>query len=236
MCGYCGAPLVAGSPPPELRRTVTIAISDLKGSPALGEKLDPESVFGILALYFDAMRLIFESHGGTIEKIIGDAIVAVFGLTATGDDDALRAVRAAAETQVALGVLNEQLDRRWGVRLVNRTGIATGEVAVTASGAGEHILVGDVGRLANKLEQSAPAMEVLVGEATYRIVSNRVTVAPVDPVIPQGATVPVPAYRLVSVIPAGDTEAVPVKAAELADARICPNCGTGKQSRSSSLI
>ncbi|HEV2041194.1 MAG TPA: hypothetical protein VGT81_14335, partial [Casimicrobiaceae bacterium] len=65
MCGYCGAPLVAGSPPPEIRRTVTIAISDLKGSTALGEKLDPESLFGILALYFDAMRLIFESHGGT---------------------------------------------------------------------------------------------------------------------------------------------------------------------------
>ena len=60
MCGYCGAPLVAGSPPPEIRRTVTIAISDLKGSTALGEKLDPESVLGILALYFDAMRLIFE--------------------------------------------------------------------------------------------------------------------------------------------------------------------------------
>jgi class 3 adenylate cyclase/tetratricopeptide (TPR) repeat protein len=226
MCGYCGAPLVAGSPPPEIRRTVTIAISDLKGSTALGEKLDPESVFGILALYFDAMRLIFESHGGTIEKIIGDAIVAVFGLTVTGEDDALRAVRAAAETQVALGVLNEQLDRRWGVRLVNRTGIATGEVAVTASSAGEHILVGDVVRMANKLEQSAPPMEVLVGEATYRIVSDRVTVAPVGPVIPQGATVPVAAYRLVSVIPGGDTEAVPVKAAELADARICPNCGT----------
>ena len=226
MCGYCGAPLVAGSPPPEIRRTVTIAISDLKGSTALGEKLDPESVFGILALYFDAMRLIFESHGGTIEKIIGDAIVAVFGLTATGEDDALRAVRAAAETQVALGVLNEQLARRWGVRLVNRTGIATGEVAVTASSAGEHILVGDVVRLANKLEQSAPAMEVLVGETTYRMVANRVTVAPVDPVIPQGATVPMPAYRLVSVIPGGDTEAVPVKAAEHADARICPNCGT----------
>ena len=226
MCGYCGAPLVAGSPLPEIRRTVTIAISDLKGSTALGEKLDPESLFGILALYFDAMRLIFESHGGTIEKIIGDAIVAVFGLTATGEDDALRAVRAAAETQVALGVLNEQLDRRWGVRLVNRTGIATGEVALTPSSAGEHILVGEVVRLANKLEQSAPAMEVLVGESTYRIVANRVTVAPADAVLPHGATVPVPAYRLVSVIPAGDTEAVPVKAAEHADARICPNCGT----------
>jgi class 3 adenylate cyclase/tetratricopeptide (TPR) repeat protein len=226
MCGYCGAPLVAGSPPPEIRRTVTIAISDLEGSTALGEKLDPESLFGILALYFDAMRLIFESHGGTIEKIIGDAIVAVFGLTATGEDDALRAVRAAAESQVALGVLNEQLDRRWGVRLVNRTGIATGEVAVTASSAGEHILVGDVVRLANRLEQSAPAMEVLVGESTYRMVANRVTVAQADPVLPHGATVAVPAYRLVSVIPAGEAEAAPVKATEDADARICPSCGT----------
>jgi class 3 adenylate cyclase/tetratricopeptide (TPR) repeat protein len=227
LCGYCAAPLVAGSPPPQIRRTVTIAISDLKGSTALGEKLDPESLFGVLALYFDAMRLIFESHGGTIEKIIGDAIIVVFGLAATGEEDALRAVRAAAESQVALGILNEQLDRRWGVRLVNRTGIATGEIALTASSAGEQILVGDVGRLANKLEQSAPAMEVLVGESTYRMVANRITVVPADPVLPHGATVPVPAYRLLSVIAASDTEAMSVKVAEQhADARICPSCGT----------
>ena len=86
--------------------------------------------------------------------------------------------RAAAESQVALGTLNEQLDRRWGVRLVNRTGIASGEIALTASSAGEQILVGDVGRLANKLEQSAPAMEVLLGESTYRMVASRITVAP----------------------------------------------------------
>lgn len=224
LCGYCGAQLVAGSPPPEIRRTVTIAISDLKGSTALGEKLDPESLFGVLALYFDAMRLIFESHGGTIEKIIGDAIVAVFGLTAAGEDHALRAVRAAAESQHALGVLNEQLNRRWGVELVNRTGIASGEVVLTPSSAGEHILVGDVVQLANKLEQSAPAMEVLVGEATYRIVAAQVTVAPFEPVTPKGAMVPVPAYRLVSVTPAADSEVAPAPAGR-AEARICPSCG-----------
>ena len=225
LCGYCGAQLVAGSPPPEIRRMVTIVFSDLKGSTALGEKLDPESLVEALSLYFDAMRLIFESHGGTIEKIIGDAIFAVFGLTAAGEDDALRAVRAAAESQYALGVLNEQLDRRWGVRLVNRTGIATGEVVVAAASAGEHLLIGDVVQLASKLEQSAPAMEVLVGEPTYRIVADRVTVAPVDPVVPSGGSAPVPAYRLVSVSPAGDTEEFSAQTAESADTRICSNCG-----------
>ena len=225
LCGYCGAQLVAGSPPPEIRRTVTIVFSDLKGSTALGEKLDPESLVEVLALYFDEMRLIFESHGGTIEKIIGDAIFAVFGLAAAGEDHALRAVRAAAESQSALSALNEQLDRRWGVRLVNRTGIATGDVMVAAASAGEHLLIGDVVQLANKLEQSAPAMEVLVGEPTYRIVADRVTVAPVDPVVPSGASVPVSAYRLVSVSPAGDAEELSARAGENADTRICANCG-----------
>ena len=75
--------------------------SDLKGSTALGERLDPESLREVLTRYFDEMRAVFESHGGTIEKIIGDAIVAVFGLPFRHDDDALRAVEAAAETQRA---------------------------------------------------------------------------------------------------------------------------------------
>ena len=72
LCGYCGAQLILGEAPPEIRRTVTIVTSDLKGSTALGEKLDPESLREVLALYFDAMRLVFESHGGSIEKVIGD--------------------------------------------------------------------------------------------------------------------------------------------------------------------
>lgn len=225
VCGHCGADLAAGSAPAEIRRTVTIFFSDLKGSTALGEKLDPESLVEALALYFDEMRLILESHGGTIEKIIGDAIFAVFGLAAAGGDHALRAVRAAAECQSALAAVNEQLNRRWGVRLVNRTGIATGEVVVAAAGGGGRVLVGDVVQLANKLEQSAPAMEVLIGEPTYRVVADRVTVAPADPVLPGGASVPVAAYRLVSVSPGGDAGEAPAPAAESGDARTCPNCG-----------
>ena len=225
LCGYCGAQLVAGSPAPEIRRTVTLVTSDLKGSTALAEKLDPESLREVLALYFDEMRLVLESHGGTIQKIVGDAIIAAFGLPTAAEDDALRAVRAAAETQAALAVLNERLDRRWGVQLVNRTGIATGEVVVGAASAGEHILTGDVVQLANKLEQSAPATEVLLGEKTYRIVADQVMVVPVDPVVPKGSIVLVPAYQLVAVSPAGDDEAVSAPAAESADARTCSNCG-----------
>ncbi|MEP6808258.1 MAG: adenylate/guanylate cyclase domain-containing protein, partial [Chloroflexota bacterium] len=225
-CGYCGAQLAVGAPLPEIRRTVTIVTSDLKGSTALGEKLDPESLREILTLYFDAMRQVFESHGGTIEKIIGDAIVAVFGLPTPREGDALRAVRAAAETQSAGAALNEQLDRRWGVQLINRTGIATGEVVVGAATAGEHILTGAVVQLANKLEQSAPPTEVLIGESTYEIVADRVTVAPVQPVVPKGSSEPVPAYRLVSVKARDATEAASSPAVENPHARICTNCST----------
>lgn len=224
LCGYCSADLVGGATL-ETRRAVTIVYSDLKGSTALGEKLDPESLVEVLGLYFDEMRLIFESHGGTIEKIIGDAIFAVFGLAAVREDHALRAIRAAAEGQSALGGLNERLDSRWGVRLVNRIGIATGEVVIAAASAGERILIGDVVQLANKLEQSASAMDVLIGEPTYRIVADRVTVAPVAPVVPNGAVVPVPAYRLVSVSPSGASEEFSTPAAERADTKICSKCG-----------
>ena len=100
--------------------------SDLKGSTALGERLDPESLREVLNRYFSVMRAVFESHGGSIEKIIGDAIVAVFGLPFRHEDDPIRAVEAAAESQRALALLNDELERVWGVRLVNRTGVATG--------------------------------------------------------------------------------------------------------------
>src|SRR5512132_864456 len=116
--------------PAESRPTVTLVTSDLKGSTALGERLDPEALREVLNRYFDVMRLVFESHGGTIEKIIGDAIVAVFGLPNRRDDDAIRAVRAAGESMRVLSVLNDQLERQWGVRLITRTGVSSGDVVV----------------------------------------------------------------------------------------------------------
>jgi len=120
LCGSCGTALGAPTSAHAPRRFVTIVTSDLKGSTALGEKLDPESLREILSRYFDEMRLVFESHGGTIEKIIGDAIFTVFGLPAAADDDAQRGVEAAAESQRVLASLNEQLDAKWGVRLGRR--------------------------------------------------------------------------------------------------------------------
>src|SRR5439155_26235623 len=102
LCGFCGTPLVPAAPPQEVRKTVTIVFSDLKGSTSLGEALDSESLREVMTRYFDEMRRILESHGGTIEKFIGDAVMAVFGLPKLHEDDALRAVRAAHEMQNAL--------------------------------------------------------------------------------------------------------------------------------------
>ena len=183
----------------EAPRTVTIVTSDLKGSTSLGERLDPESLREVLTRYFDEMRVVLESHGGVIEKIIGDAIVAVFGLPEARDDDALRAVRAAAETQRTLIALNDQLDRQWGVRLTNRTGIATGELVVADATASEHILTGSVLPLATAMEAAAPANEVLIAEGTLQLVAADVIVESVADVVPKGETRAVPAHRLVSV-------------------------------------
>ena len=97
--------------PEEARRDVTIVTSDWKGSTSIGERLDAESLREVQTRYFDEMRLAFEAHGGTIEKIIGDAIVAVFGLPTRHDDDALRAVAAAAESLRLLANLNDQFDQ-----------------------------------------------------------------------------------------------------------------------------
>ena len=97
LCGFCGAELAPAARPAGTRKTVTIVFSDLKGSTSIGERLDPESVREVMSRYFDEMKAALERHGGVVEKYIGDAIMAVFGLPVVREDDALRAVRAAAE-------------------------------------------------------------------------------------------------------------------------------------------
>jgi class 3 adenylate cyclase len=225
LCGQCGAQLVKDRPPEEIRRVVTVVTSDLKGSTSLGEKLDPESLREVLTRYFDEMRLVLESHGGTIEKIIGDAIVAVFGLPTRRDDDPVRAVAAAAETQRALAILNEALDRTWGVQLTTRTGIATGEVVVGEASAGQHVLTGPALQVATAMEQNAPAMEVLVDESTYRLANDIVEVEPVDPFVPKGMATPLMAFRLISVHAGVEEAASDPGSQGEAEGRICQNCG-----------
>src|SRR5713226_7959688 len=133
LCGICGTKLAAELPEQEVRRTVTIVYSDLKGSTALGERLDAEMFREVLSQYFARMKAVLERHGGTVEKFIGDAIMAVFGLPRAHEDDALRAVRAAYEMKIALHALNTELERRWAVTLENRTGVNTGEVVAGGS-------------------------------------------------------------------------------------------------------
>jgi class 3 adenylate cyclase len=186
FCGACGTALSRDAATDEIHRQVTIVTSDLKGSTALGERLDPESLREVMTTYIDEMRAVFEGHGGTIEKIIGDAIVAVFGLPTAREDDALRAVEAAAESQRALASLNDQLEQRWGVRLTVRTGVASGDVVVGEASAGQHVLTGPTIAIATAMEQNAPAQEVLLAGSTLEAVRERVEVEAMGPVQPKG--------------------------------------------------
>src|SRR6476659_9019646 len=199
LCGFCGTPLVAPLAPQEVRKTVTVVFSDLKGSTDLGERLDSEALREVMTRYFEEIRGALEEHGGRVEKYIGDAVMAVFGLPRIREDDALRAVRAAAEMKRRLAVLNDELETRWGVRLANRTGVNTGEVVAGDPTADQRLVVGDTVNVAARPEQAAPENEVLVGEPTYRLVRNSVQVEPVEPLELKGKAERVPAYRLLSV-------------------------------------
>jgi class 3 adenylate cyclase/tetratricopeptide (TPR) repeat protein len=204
FCLACGASLAEAPAPLEVRKTVTIVFSDLKGSTAMGERLDSEAVREVMSRYFDAMRAELERHGGVVEKYIGDAIMAVFGLPTLHEDDAVRAVRAAFGMQQALAELNDELEHQWGVRLANRTGVNTGEVVAGDPSAGQRLVTGDTVNVAARLEQAAGEREVLLGELTYRLVRDAVEVEQVEPLELKGKAERVPAYRLLSVAEMGE--------------------------------
>src|SRR5215468_5488 len=199
LCGFCGTPLAPELPAQETRKTVTIVFSDLKGSTALGERLDSEALREVMARYFDEMSGALELHGGTIEKYIGDAIMAVFGLPTAHEDDALRAVRAAAEMKQRLAVLNSELEAHWGVSLRNRTRVNTGEVVAGDPTTGQRLVTGDTVNTAARLEQAAPPFEVLIGEPTYRLVREHVEAEEVEPLELKGKSARVRAFRLIAV-------------------------------------
>ncbi|HSC00149.1 MAG TPA: adenylate/guanylate cyclase domain-containing protein, partial [Burkholderiaceae bacterium] len=202
LCGYCGTPLAAAAAPlpaHEVRKTVTIVFSDLKGSTALGEHLDAEALHEVKERYFNAMAAEISRHGGKIEKYIGDAIMAVFGLPRAHEDDALRAVRAAVGMQGALARVNADLLAHYGVTLANRTGVNTGEVVANDDpGANQKLATGDAVNVAARLEQAAPENQIYLGDVTYRLVRDAVEVEPVEPLELKGKAQRVPAYRLVS--------------------------------------
>jgi class 3 adenylate cyclase/tetratricopeptide (TPR) repeat protein len=200
FCSECGARLAASAPAREVRKTVTVVFCDVTGSTTLGEQLDPEALRHVIGRYFDAMREVIEAHGGTVEKFIGDAVMAVFGVPTLHEDDALRAVRAAAGMGEALARLNEQLEAERGVRIAIRTGVMTGEVVTDESAASQRLVTGDTVNTAARLEQAAKPGEVLIGDPTYRLVRDAVTVEPVEPVEAKGKAEGVRAHRLTTVL------------------------------------
>ena len=199
FCSACGAQLTAAEPAREVRKTVTVIFTDVIGSTTLGERMDPESMRHVMGRYFERMRSVLESHGGTVEKFIGDAVMAVFGIPQTHEDDALRAVRAAADMATALEPLNEDLRRDHGVTLAVRTGVNTGEVVAGDPVAGQALVTGDAVNIAARLEQIAEPGEILIGAATFRLVRDAVDAEAIEPKLVKGKEQPVRAFRLLDV-------------------------------------
>jgi class 3 adenylate cyclase len=186
FCPYCAAPLPTAAATREQRKTVTVLFCDVAGSTALGESKDPEALRTLLARYFKRMRGIVESHGGTVEKFIGDAVMAVFGVPTVHEDDALRACRAAVEMRDAFPELG----------INGRIGVATGKVV---TGTAERLATGDAVNVAARLERAAAPGEVLIGAETLALARDAVAVTSVEPLTLKGKADPVPAFRLISV-------------------------------------
>jgi class 3 adenylate cyclase/tetratricopeptide (TPR) repeat protein len=200
FCSNCATPLgEPDAPAADVRKVVTIVFADVTGSTALGERLDPEALRRVMGRYFDEMAAVIERHGGTVEKFIGDAVMAVFGIPRLHEDDAVRAVRAAAGMREALAVLNLDLERAHGEGLAARIGVNTGEVVAGDPSAGQRLVTGDPVNVAARLEQAAAPGEVLIGDPTYRLVKDAVEVEPVDPLTLKGKEDRVPAFRLIAV-------------------------------------
>jgi len=200
FCLSCGQPLSEagrGERAAETRRRVTVLFTDVVGSTPLGERLDPEALREVMQRYFDAMRVAIERHEGTVEKFIGDAVMAVFGIPRLHEDDPLRAVRAAIEMSAALEILNRDIEARWGVRLQIRTGINTGEVVAGDASAHQALATGDVVNTAARLEQVAEPGEVLIGPATYRLVRHAVRAEQAPAVELKGKAAPMAPWRVV---------------------------------------
>jgi class 3 adenylate cyclase/tetratricopeptide (TPR) repeat protein len=208
FCGECGSALAVPRPPArELRKLVTVVFSDIAGSTSLGERVDPELLRRVIGRYFDEMRAALEHHGGTVEKFIGDAVMAVFGIPHLHEDDALRAVRAAAEMRERLAQLNDELESDYEMRLQSRLGIATGEVVAGDSARGDWFATGDALNVAERLERTAAPGEIVIAEETYQLARDAIVVEPLEKLSVKGKAAPLRAYRLLHVTPGAPAHA-----------------------------
>ena len=195
FCLACGQPLVAETPSGEERKVVSVLFVDLVGFTNRSDRADPEDVRATLRPYHERAKADIERFGGTVEKFIGDAVMAVFGAPVAHEDDAERAVRAALRILETIEELSDE-----GLELAVRAAVTTGE-AVVALGArperGEGIVTGDVVNTAARLQSAAPVGSVLVDETTMRLAETAVTFVSLDPVEAKGKAEPIPVWRVV---------------------------------------
>jgi class 3 adenylate cyclase/tetratricopeptide (TPR) repeat protein len=196
FCPECGAAAAAATHGSEQRKVVTVLFCDVVDSTALGEATDAEAVRTLLAHYFERMKKIVEHHGGTVEKFIGDAVMAVFGVPAVHEDDALRACRTAVEMREAL----------LGLELDGRIGIATGEVV---TGTEERLATGDAVNVGSRLQHASQPGEALISAETRAHAGSAVDVEPVEALTLKGKAEPVSAYRLLGVHEAAERRPEP---------------------------
>jgi class 3 adenylate cyclase len=182
----------------EGRKTVTILFCDLVAYTELAGRLDPEALRHLMLVFFERAAAAIEAHGGTVEKFVGDEVMAVFGVPVVHEDDALRAVRAA----VAVREQVAELDRASDAHLEVRIGINTGEVVTGDPAAGHGFVSGDAVAVGKRLEQAAAPGEIVLGEPTYRLVEHAVRATPLDPLTLKGVAGEATAFRLESVDPA----------------------------------
>jgi class 3 adenylate cyclase len=211
FCGECGNVLadsdgpavvagsvVAGSPSPATeRRLVSVLFADLVGFTTLSESRDPEDVRTLLDAYFETCRAIIGRYGGTVEKFIGDAVMAVWGTPTAQEDDAERAVRAALDLVDAVRRLGGE---RGMADLALRAGVLTGEAVVTIGAAGMGMVAGDLVNTASRLQSAADPGTVLVGERTQRAASNAIVFESAGGHDLKGKSAPVPAFRALRVV------------------------------------
>jgi class 3 adenylate cyclase len=195
----------------EERKVATILFADVIGSTELGERLDPERLRALLRTYFDTMSDAIAAWGGTLEKYIGDAIVAVFGVPVVHEDDAERAIRAALEMLERLEELNRIFEERHGITLAIRIGINTGEVIAPVAGAGGQIVAGDAVNVAARLEQAAEPGTVLVGSRTHASARRAFRFDGALRLEVKGKSRPVVAYPVLEALPRADRRGAPLQ-------------------------